>query len=96
MNPIKPKRVIAAEPLDGFRMRIHFNDGVVREIDLQPYLRGPVFEPLLKSRSSFCSVEVEGGTISWESGADIDPNVLYYDELKPAELDLPGDLSRSA
>ncbi len=29
-------------------------------------------------RALFCAVRVEGGTIAWENGADIDPDVLYY------------------
>ena len=34
----------------------------------------------------FRSVKVEGGTIAWDNGADIDPDVLYYD-LKPAWME---------
>jgi hypothetical protein len=34
----------------------------------------------------FGAVKVEGGTIAWENGADIDPDVLYYD-LKPAWME---------
>ncbi len=33
----------------------------------------------------FRSVQVVGSTIGWENGADIDPDVLYYN-LTPASL----------
>ena len=39
-------RIRAVTPLSGFRVRLGFTDGSEREIDLQPYLRGPIFEPL--------------------------------------------------
>jgi hypothetical protein len=34
----------------------------------------------------FRDVRIEGGAIAWANGADIDPDVLYYD-LKPAWMD---------
>ncbi|MFU8772264.1 MAG: DUF2442 domain-containing protein [Anaerolineales bacterium] len=37
-------------------------------------------------KEMFRRVQMVGGTISWENGADIDPDVLYYD-LKPAWME---------
>ena len=84
MNKLGPRvRVRGVQPLQGFTARITFENGVVREIDLQPYLHGPIFDPIRSDRTVFCAMKVEGGTIAWENGADIDPDVLYYN-LTPA------------
>jgi hypothetical protein len=81
-------RVRQALPLDGYRCRITFEDGTQKEVDLKPYLRGPTFETILKDPAVFRSIQVVEGSIAWENGADIDPDVLYYD-LKPAWMEEP-------
>lgn len=80
-------RVRSVEPLEEFRARIEFEDGTAKEIDLDIYLRGPIFEPIRKDPAMFRSMKVEAGTITWPNGADIDPDVLYYDELKPVWME---------
>jgi len=71
-------RVRAVEPLERFRVRLEFEDDTRKEVDLEPYLHGPVFEPVRSDPAVFRSMKVEGGTIAWDNGADIDPDVLYY------------------
>lgn len=80
-------RVQTVNPLEGFIVRLGFEDGTQKEINLEPYLRGPVFEPMRNDPAIFRSVKVEGATISWENGADIDPDVLYYN-LTPAWMEI--------
>lgn len=79
-------RVRSVEPLEGFMVRLEFEDGTQKEIDLEPYLHGHIFEPIRRDMSVFRSVKVEEGTIVWENGADIDPDVLYYG-LTPAWME---------
>ena len=79
-------RVKSVEPLENFRVRIIFQNDVQKEIDLEKFLRGEIFEPIRKNPEMFRSVKVIDGTIGWENGADIDPDVLYYD-LKPAWME---------
>lgn len=79
-------RVVSAKPLEQFRVLLSFEDGTEKEVDLAPYLRGPIFEPVLNNPEFFADLRIEGGTICWANGADIDPDVLYYD-LKPAWME---------
>jgi len=82
-------RIRAAEPLEGYRVRLVFTDHTEKVVDLSPYLHGPVFAPLRQNSRLFRALKVdhELGTIIWPNGADIDPDVLYQG-LQPAQLDV--------
>jgi hypothetical protein len=87
MEGLGPRvRVRAAEPLQGFSVLFTFDNGTIRVIDLSQYMRGPIFEPMRTDPARFRAMKVEGGTIAWANGADIDPDVLYYN-LKPAWME---------
>jgi hypothetical protein len=79
-------RVRSVHPLDGFRLRLTFSNDSTREIDLDSYLSGPVFEPLRADPKLFGAVRIypEGETIYWPNGADIAPETLY-EESYPVE-----------
>ena len=70
-------RVTEVEPLGGFVLRLQFNDGSERVVDLEDDLWGPVFEPLKADPEMFRAVELDGTTIRWSNGADMDPDVLH-------------------
>ena len=72
-----------------------FTDDSMRIVDLEPYLRGPIFEPIRHDLAVFQSVRVDSrtGAIAWENGADIDPDVLYLN-LKPAWMETPELVNR--
>jgi hypothetical protein len=59
-----------------------------KEIDLKPYLHGPIFEPMRKDLRVFRAMKVDPriGTIVWDNGADLDPDVLYKG-LTPAWME---------
>ena len=91
-------RVRDVRPLGEYRVGLAFTDGSEREIDLEPYLRGPIFEPLRRDPALFASVQVDAelGTIVWPNGADIDPDVLYGTHepaawTEPAAMHARGD-----
>ena len=82
---MKLVRVKSVKPLHDFVVSVDFTDGTTREINLEPFLRGRVFENIRQNPSEFQAMKIDGrmGTIIWENGADIDPDVLYHG-LKPA------------
>lgn len=71
--------ITEAIPLDGFRVKLRFEDGVSGVVDVSQCVKFTgVFAPLL-NRAQFLAVQVnpELGTICWPCGADLDPDVLY-------------------
>lgn len=64
--------------LQAYRLRLTFNDKVIKDVDLEAELYGTVFEPL-KDTMLFQQVLVnpEIGTIEWPNGADFAPEFLY-------------------
>lgn len=75
----RPVRIATVKVLEGFTVRLEFTNGTTKEVDLRPYLHGPIFEPIKNDGQVFRSVKVDSrmGTIMWDNGADIDPDVLY-------------------
>ncbi len=64
--------------LGEYRLRLTFNDGHVKDVDLKDELWGPVFQPL-KDLTLFRQVRINetGTTIEWPNGADLAPEFLY-------------------
>lgn len=78
-------QVTAVEPLEGHNLRLTFNDGLVRDVDLSFLLHGSLGEPL-RDLAYFRQVRIdeEARTIVWPNGLDPDPEVLHGDR-DPAE-----------
>lgn len=70
-------RVTDVELLDGFVLRLRFNDRTERVVDLEDRLHGEVFEPLKKDPELFRAVRIEGESIAWPNGADLAPEFLH-------------------
>jgi len=70
--------IVSVEYIDDYRLRLEFNDGSVKEIDLKEELYGEIFEPL-KDVNFFKKVAVnpDTSTIEWPNGADFAPEFLY-------------------
>jgi hypothetical protein len=71
-------RAQSVQPLIEFLVRVVFTDGTTSDLDLAPYLKGPIFEPIRRQADLFRAVRVEFGGLTWPNGADIDPDVLYH------------------
>jgi hypothetical protein len=63
--------------LAGYRLRLEFNDGSAKDVDLEAELHGEVFEPL-RDLDLFKQVTCnpETNTIEWPTGADLAPEYL--------------------
>ncbi|MDE3090396.1 MAG: DUF2442 domain-containing protein [Chloroflexota bacterium] len=61
-----------------YKLRLSFDDGSVRLVDLANELDGDIFEPL-KDINYFKTVQVNPdlATIVWDNGADLSPDFLY-------------------
>ncbi len=85
-------RIREVKLLQGSKGCLYFTDGTFRDIDLEQYMHGPIFEPIKNDLGMFRSVRVdpELGTIVWDNGADIDPDVLFLN-LTPAWMEIGKD-----
>ncbi len=79
-------KIVKAMPLKKFNVLLEFADGTTKEVDLEPFLHGPIFAPVRDDLDFFRNLSIVGGTIAWPNGADIDPDVLYYG-LTPAWME---------
>jgi hypothetical protein len=73
-------RVTSVQPLDGYRLRVAFNDGVKRDVDCAFLLHGTLGEPL-RDPGYFRQVRVddEARTVVWPNGLDPAPELLHGD-----------------
>ena len=74
MNP-KAKHILYKSP---YILVITFTNGEVKELDLKPYLKYPVYEEL--KNESFCrKAKIKNGTVVWNDEIDFDPDRLYLE-----------------
>lgn len=81
-------RIKDVKAVHGFVLHIEFTDGTERDVDVSKYFHGPVFDEIRSDPHLFRSVKVDpvSRTITWDNGADIDPDTLFH-ELTPAWAD---------
>jgi len=79
----RPVRVTEVEVLHDRVVRIHFDDGAATERDLAPLLTGPAFQQIRRDDAAFGQLGVDSdfGVITWPNGADVDAELLRYDDL---------------
>jgi len=70
-------RPIEVEPLSGYRLRVHYADGVEGIIDLSDEVGHGVFTPL-RDEAFFRKVQIgDRGQIAWSDDLDICPDSAY-------------------
>ena len=79
--------VIEAQPIDDHTLRVRFDDGVEREVDLSDVMWGPMGEPR-KDPEFFRQVSVDSGlrTVTWPNEDDIFHNVFSMSPEKKFNL----------
>ena len=62
-----------------FQLALRFDDGDERTVDVEPLLRGPMFEPL-RDPEYFAMVTLDPicRTVVWPNGADLAPEALRH------------------
>ncbi len=68
--------VVKAEYVNDYKVRLWFNNHIMKVVDLKDSLVGVVFQPL-HDINSFKNFAVKYNTIEWENGADLAPEYLY-------------------
>ena len=70
--------IIDASYLDGYRLKIRFENDEVRIVDLTAHLEGPVFGPLRDmAYFKMFSVNSDIDTVVWPNDADFSPDFLF-------------------
>ena len=77
-DQVRPPRVVTVDPLNDHRLRILFDNGVVKHYNVKPLLTTPLFKPL-QDLTTFRSVHVEPGgfAVAWDSGIDVSEYELW-------------------
>jgi len=62
----------------GYKIKVRFETGQVKVVDLSSHLDGPIFEPL-KDLQYFrrFAVNTDIDTVAWPNNADFSPDFLY-------------------
>jgi len=66
-----------AQYLKDYTVKIWFNDGTVRIVDLESYTNRAGVFAALRDKGMFKRVFVDLNTLCWPNGADIAPERLY-------------------
>lgn len=71
-------RITEASVCGPFALALKFNDDTSKCVNVEPLLKGPVFEAL-KREEYFQQVTLDRvcGTVVWPNGADLAPEALY-------------------
>lgn len=82
-------RIIEAKPLEGYRLKVRFNDGLEGIYAVEPEHRGGVFLSL-RDPAIFNAVRVnpDFGCVEWPGGVDLCPTSMHDEMLTPADATL--------
>ena len=71
-------RIVSAEPLSDYRLKITFNDGVSGIFPVEPARRGDVFLKLLDEKVfNDVTINADFGCVEWAGGVDLCPDTMH-------------------
>lgn len=71
--------IVAVKPLENYQLHLRFEDDVEGVINISEMVEFTGVFTALEDREYFKTVKInpDWGTIYWDCGADLDPDVLY-------------------
>jgi hypothetical protein len=78
-------RLVEVTPIEGYRLKVRFNDGVEGVYSVEPQRRGGVFRKV-QDLSVFNAVRInpDFGCIEWPGGVDLCPTSMHGEILASA------------
>ena len=71
-------RIVSAEPLPQYRLKVTFNDGLSGIFPVEPERRGGVFQKLLHTRVfNTVAINPDFGCVEWPGGIDLCPDRMH-------------------
>ncbi|MBL8016642.1 MAG: DUF2442 domain-containing protein [Ignavibacteria bacterium] len=67
--------IVKVEPIEDYSIRIQFDDGVVKTIDIKPFIDGGISTEL-RDINFFNRVYLDNGSVTWPNGYDFCPVFL--------------------
>jgi len=71
-------RIVTADPLPDYRLKVTFNDDLSGIYPVEPERRGGVFLKLLESRVfNAVTINPDFGCVEWPGGTDLCPDTMH-------------------
>ena len=88
-------RICEAEVCGPHSLRLRFNDGTTKQVDVSPLLDGTIFEPL-RDPAYFAMMTLDSicGTVVWPNGADFAPEAFHELDDEAVSTASPGERRR--
>ena len=90
MNPY----VREVEPLEDYRLRLLFENGERRILDMRPYLDRGVFQRL-RDRGLFQEARVVAGSVEWPTEIDLSYDTLYLQSVPGSSQEVEASRGRA-
>lgn len=85
-------KIVRARVFDGYIVRFHLSDGTHVDRDFA-FVRGGVFDPIMRDRKLFAKIRVHDGFPSWPGEVDLCPNAILRGGMgrrRPAKFAIIG------